>query len=366
MILIEDIPLVDCSALISVVLATYNGESFLSEQLDSVVAQSYSNVEIIISDDASTDSTIAIIKAYQEKYGAEKIKANFNKENLGYTRNFEKAISLSSGDYLVFCDQDDIWLPDKIAIQYQALSEANALAVFSDAFLVDANARDLDISLWEAVLGSSPPKKIDYRAFYLTNCVTGCTLMIRRQLLDAALPFPKSVPHDWWLAYHAAYQDRLVFTDKKLLHYRQHAGNVYGVGSKIRKKRLSYYLRNKRQKWHLLSQLQQVLRGAITGRFRLDAMYEFEVRSGSAASDELIHLSAWIDDQMLGRNMSKYQAFFQSNTPVFQLFSRKRGRPENINYFIRNILIRFLRRVLTVIFCSFLLFLALYNLTEYS
>ena len=366
MILIEDIPLGDCSALISVVLATYNGESFLSEQLDSVVAQSYSNVEIIISDDASTDSTIAIIKAYQEKYGVEKIKANFNKENLGYTRNFEKAISLSSGDYLVFCDQDDIWLPDKIAIQYQTLSESNGLAVFSDAFLVDANARDLDMSLWEAVLGSGPPKKIDYRAFYLANCVTGCTLMIQRQLLDAALPFPKSVPHDWWLAYHAAYQEGLVFTERKLLHYRQHAGNVSGVGSKIRRKRLSYYLRRMRQRWYIFSQLQQVLQSAITERFRLAAMYEFEARSGNTVSDELIHLSAWIDDKMLGKDMSKYQAFFQSETPVFQLFIRKRVRPENINYFIRKILIRFLRRVFTVIFCSFLFFLALYNLTGYS
>ena len=364
MILIEDIPLGDCSALISVVLATYNGESFLSEQLDSVVAQSYSNVEIIISDDASTDSTIAIIKAYQEKYGVEKIKANFNKENLGYTRNFEKAISLSSGDYLVFCDQDDIWLPDKIAIQYQTLSESNGLAVFSDAFLVDANARDLDMSLWEAVLGGRPPEKIDHRAFYLTNCVTGCTLMIHRQLLDSALPFPKSVPHDWWLAYHAAYQESLVFTEKKLVHYRQHAGNVYGVGSKIRKKRISYYLRNKWQKWHLLTHLQQIIQGVVTGRLRLTAMYDFEIKKINGASNELIQLSEWIDDKMLGKDMSKYQAFFQSETPVFQLFIRKRIRPENINYFIRNTLFRFLRRVLTVIFCSFLIYLGLYNLTD--
>ena len=350
--------------LISVVMTTYNGEKYLTEQLDSLIAQTYPLFEIIICDDNSTDSTVAILKSYEEKIeNAISISIYCNKENMGYVKNFQKAISHCSGDYLVFCDQDDIWLPDKIAIQYQALTEAKALAVFSDAFLVDAKARDLDMSLWEAVLGCNPPQKIDFRAFYLTNCVTGCTLMIDRQLLDSAIPFPKSVPHDWWLAYHAAYQEGLVFTEKKLVHYRQHAGNVYGVGSKIRKKRISYYLRNKWQKWHLLTHLQQIIQSVVTGRLRLTAMYDFEIKKINGASNELVQLSQWIDDKILCKDLSKYHTFFQSNSPVFQLFDRKRGRQENINYFIRKALFRFLRRVLTVIFCSFLIYLGLYNLT---
>ena len=349
--------------LISVVMTTYNGEKFLTQQLDSLLAQSYPLFEIIICDDNSTDSTLTILKSYEEKSDIN-ISVFCNEENIGYVKNFQKSISHCNGDYLVFCDQDDIWLPNKIATQYQALSETKALAIFSDAYLCDANDRDLDMSLWEAVIGSKPPKKIDHRAFYLTNCVTGCTLMIHRQLLDSALPFPKSVPHDWWMAYHAAYQERLVFTEDKLIHYRQHAGNVYGVGSKIRRKRLSYYLKNKWQKWHLFSHLQQLVQGAVTGKLRLKAMYDFEVQAGAGASDELILLSDWIDDKLLSKDMSKYQAFFQSNNPAFQLFSRKRSRPENINYFIRNTILRFSKRVLTVIFCSFLIYLALYNLID--
>ena len=357
---ISDTLLPESLPLISVVMTTYNGEKFLAKQLDSLLAQSYPEIEIIICDDNSTDTTLSILQSYESKNGTA-INVYANKNNLGYVKNFQKSISFCKGDYLVFCDQDDIWTPDKIATQYKVLKEAKALAVFSDAFLVDAKGRDLGMSLWEAVLGSRPPEKIDYRAFYLTNCVTGCTLMIHRQLLDSALPFPKSVPHDWWLAYHAAFLDRLVFTDQKLIHYRQHASNVYGVGSKIRRKRLSYYLRNKWQKWHLFTHLQQVLQGAIIGKYRLKAMYDFEMRSEGAASQELIHLKDWIDDKILGKNMLKYQAFFQSETPVFQLFSKKRAQQENINYFIRNILFRFVKRVLTVIFCCFLIILALYN-----
>jgi len=350
--------------LISVVMTTYNGEKYLIEQLNSLTAQTYPLFEIIICDDNSTDSTVAILKSYEEKIeNAIHISIYCNKENIGYVKNFQKAISHCSGDYLVFCDQDDIWLSDKIAIQYQALSEAKALAVFSDAFLVDAKARDLGMSLWEAVFGCNIPQKIDFRAFYLTNCVTGCTLMIDRQLLDSALPFPKSVPHDWWLTYHAAYQEGLVFTEKKLVHYRQHAGNVYGAGSKIRKKRISYYLRSKWQNWHLLSHLQQIIQGVVTDRLRLTAMYEFEIKTINGASDELRQLSEWIDDKLLYKDLSKYHTFFQSNSPAFQLFGHKRDRQQNINFFIRKTLYRFLRRVLTVIFCSFLIYLGLYNLT---
>tara|TARA_B110000879_G_C11164090_1_gene510382 strand:+ start:1171 stop:2256 length:1086 start_codon:yes stop_codon:yes gene_type:complete len=348
--------------LISVVMTTYNGDKFLIEQLDSLLAQIYPRIEIIICDDNSTDATLSILKSYEERVDSG-ITVYCNEENIGYVKNFQKSISHCNGDYLVFCDQDDIWEPDKVAEQYRALDEAKALAVYSDAFLVDANGRDLNMSLWEAVLDGIPPKEIDYRAFYITNCVTGCTLMIHRQLLDAALPLPKSVPHDWWLAYHAAYQERLVYTDKKLLHYRQHAGNVYGVGSKIRKKRLSYYLKNKIQKWKLFSNLHEVLKSVVVVKARLQAMYDFEERSGTPVSEELIYLMDWLDDKAMGKDMSKYQAFFQSNSPAFQLLSGKRGHSENITYYIKSILLRFLRRVLTVIFCSFLIVQALYNLS---
>lgn len=338
----------DFNPLVSVVLATYNGMRFLREQMDSILAQSYSNIEIIISDDRSTDSTVEILKAYQEENKSKKINIYTNKKNVGYSKNFEKAVSHCSGDYIAFCDQDDIWEPNKLSVQFHALYEANALAVFSDAFLVDEYGKDLDVSLWSAVLGRRPPEKIDYRAFYLTNCVTGCTLMIHRQLLESALPFPEDVPHDWWLAYHAAFYEKLILIDEKLVHYRQHAGNVYGVGSKIQKKRWRYYLRSKCAKWNLIKQLKHAVISALKGQRRLKVMYDFEVGVNGTASDELIYLNKWISDRILDKNMSEYYDFFQSDSLVFQLVGPRKRRPENLYYLIRKILFRHMRRILTI------------------
>ena len=98
--------------MISVAMATYNGEKFIREQLDSILAQTITDWELIVCDDVSTDSTIAILEEYANKDG--RIQIHKNKVNLGFKRNFEKAISLCSGDYIALCDQDDIWKHDKV------------------------------------------------------------------------------------------------------------------------------------------------------------------------------------------------------------------------------------------------------------
>lgn len=339
----ENSLLIHSLPLVSVAMTTYNGENFLAQQLDSLVAQNYSLFEIIICDDNSTDSTAMILKSYEHKPGID-ISIYHNKENLGYIKNFEKAVSHCRGEYIVFCDQDDIWEPDKIAVQVRALIAEDALAIFSDAFLVDVNARDLGMSLWEAVVGRKPPSEIDYREFYLKNCVTGCTLMIHRQLLNSALPFPKSVQHDWWLAYHAAYQKRLVLTEQKLVHYRQHSHNVYGAGlSRIRKKSLSYYLKYQYQKFDLYRSIKRCIDECMLCRGRLKAMMDFEKSTKSGVSDELICLNNWVDDRAFSRNMSEYSFFYQSDSPMFRFFGGRIKMMKNISQMLRSIFFEFLR-----------------------
>ncbi|MEK7198913.1 MAG: glycosyltransferase, partial [Bacteroidota bacterium] len=100
--------------LISVVMATYNGERFLSEQLESILSQSYPNIEMIVVDDGSVDSTVALVESYIKRYPA--IRLYVNEENLGYIKNFEKGMLLANGEYIALSDQDDIWRKDKLAL----------------------------------------------------------------------------------------------------------------------------------------------------------------------------------------------------------------------------------------------------------
>jgi len=99
--------------MVSIALATYNGERFLKEQLDSILEQSYTDIEIIACDDCSTDSTPQILEDYQKKDS--RLKVYFNEKNLGFKKNFEKCISLCDGDYIALSDQDDVWTKDHIA-----------------------------------------------------------------------------------------------------------------------------------------------------------------------------------------------------------------------------------------------------------
>ena len=128
--------------LVSIAMATYNGEKYLRKQLESIYNQTYKNIEFIVCDDRSSDKTVKILQEYQNKYG---LKFFINEQNLGFVKNFEKAASLCTGEYIAFADQDDVWLPDKIEI---LLSEiGNNSLICSDAKLIDENNNQVAESL---------------------------------------------------------------------------------------------------------------------------------------------------------------------------------------------------------------------------
>jgi glycosyltransferase involved in cell wall biosynthesis len=218
--------------LISIVLATYNGERFLRAQMDSLVAQTYPAIEIVAVDDVSSDNTFAILEEYAAKHAHLRIFRN--EKNLGYVANFEKALRLATGEFICFCDQDDVWDVRKTELLFtrrgqETLSYCNSL-------LVDAEDRSLGRSMADIVKLETYH---DCLPFLIGNCVSGHALLVSRQLALSLLPFPRALPHDWWLAFHAAAMDGVRFVDETLVRYRQHGGNSIGVIRNKSRKRAS-------------------------------------------------------------------------------------------------------------------------------
>lgn len=201
--------------LVSIALCTYNGETFLREQLDSLVNQSYTNLEIIALDDKSTDGTLQILNDYQEKYPV--IKVFENEYNLGYTKNFEKAISICNGEYIALCDQDDVWDLNKVALMVQGIGE-NAL-IYHDSEFISQNGSSLNqkvsdlLNMYEGNLNTP---------FLFYNCVSGHAVLFKKALVDKLLPFKKGLFHDWFIAIMATENGGIKYLNQSLVKYRQH------------------------------------------------------------------------------------------------------------------------------------------------
>lgn len=210
----KDLPLV------SIALCTYNGEGFLKKQLDSIINQSYLNTEIIVTDDCSTDTTRQILEAYQKK--DERIKLYFNEENLGYTKNFEKAVMLCTGKYIAFADQDDIWVSSKISDMVDEMD--GHIMVFHNSDLIDENDNQIgDYTV------SNTTRIYDGESclpFLFSNCVHGHATLFESRLKEYLIPFDKRYSHDWWLAYVAFNAGKVKYIDKILVHYRQHQSSI--------------------------------------------------------------------------------------------------------------------------------------------
>ncbi len=168
--------------LVSIAMATYNGEKFLQKQLDSIYGQTYKNIEVIVTDDCSTDKTVEILQEYKKNYG---LKYHINDHNLGFIKNFEKAITLSNGNYVALADQDDIWLPEKIETLVEKIKGYSL--VCSDASLINGND-EIMITSFNEYSGRSIPKDKVFQYLVFGNYVTGCTAMIDKELFSNALP----------------------------------------------------------------------------------------------------------------------------------------------------------------------------------
>lgn len=217
---------------VDILLATYNGEKYLSQQLDSILSQTYTNFRIIISDDMSTDSTRKILEEYVQK--DKRIVVHMQKKNLGVVSNFEFLLGKVESKYYMFCDQDDIWNEDKIEKTLKKLKETNADLVFTDLEVVDDELNTIYNSYWELKgLKDKIEKYNGFNALYLNNYVTGCTILAKSETIEKTLPFPKNskyVLHDYWLALIVSQSGKIEFLNEPTIKYRQHKNNK--VGSK--------------------------------------------------------------------------------------------------------------------------------------
>jgi len=222
---------------VSVALCTFNGARFLLDQLRSLAAQERKPDEIIICDDQSEDDTWQIIEEFRRRADFEII-ATKNPQRLGATKNFEKAISLASGDIIFLCDQDDIWHPRKIRVFETVFSQnPQVCLVFSDASVVDQDLRPLGYSVWKRFGFNAAGRRAvrDARALEVLlrgNVVTGATAAFRSSLCQIALPIPSDWIHDGWLALIASAIGGIALIEEQLIEYRQHSSNQIG-GTKM-------------------------------------------------------------------------------------------------------------------------------------
>ena len=222
--------------MIDILLSTYNGERWLREQLDSILAQSYGGWRLLIRDDGSTDGTVAIVDEYAH-LNPEKIVRLEESKNIGCVRSYEYLLYASTAEYICFADQDDVWLPQKLEhmLKVSMESEKNAptdtpIVVCSDLRVVDAELHVIDESFWHMVR-LRPDLLQTPQQLGTCNYVTGCAMMFNRVAKELALPFlPNAYMHDAVVALTTLYRGgKIVILPEKDILYRQHEGNVIGA-----------------------------------------------------------------------------------------------------------------------------------------
>lgn len=220
--------------MISIAMATFNGAKYIHEQIDSILQQTMHNFELIICDDCSTDDTWEIVKGYAAKDNRIKVLKNF--ENLGYRRNFENLVSHCKGEFIAFCDQDDIWCPNHLEVLYKNMGDFDVCS--ADAEIIDAEGLPLldrklsdftQLKLW-------PSKALEqaYTFFYYRNPFPGCNTMYRASFLLQAYPISCDTIqlHDTWADTLACiYGHGINYVNEVIMYYRFHANSVT-AGSK--------------------------------------------------------------------------------------------------------------------------------------
>jgi len=220
---------------IDILLATYNGEAFLAEQLDSLLNQTYGDWSLLVRDDGSCDNTLAVLNSYQSRLAGRMRILPSNGLRLGPGGSFSELLLNAEAEYIMLCDQDDVWFPDKIE---RTLAEMRRLEsvhgpdssclVFSDVAVVDERLRVVAPSGWRSQK-ADPVTGTRLSRLVLMNPGNGCTMMVNRALLAMAAPIPpEALMHDYWLALVATAFGHTGVLREPTLYYRQHGRNELG------------------------------------------------------------------------------------------------------------------------------------------
>lgn len=209
--------------LISIAVCTYNGAAYLKEQLQSLINQTYKNIEIIVNDDKSTDLTPSILKEFETQYP--NFRYRINELNVGYAKNFETILQYCKGEFIAFCDQDDYWFPNKIDTMLANFSDDDVM-VYHDSEFIDESGLTLNkkLSQTSGYINTKHHHEVVYN-----NCVAGHALMFRRMLISEIVPFPENIPHDHWVTYIALITGKVSYLREVLVQYRQHALSITDI-----------------------------------------------------------------------------------------------------------------------------------------
>lgn len=223
-----------CHSSIAILMATYNGENYLRNQIDSIINQEYRDWTLYISDDGSNDTTNIIISEYCSKYPNIKSVKKLNyKRGAKYT--FFDLLSQVDAQYYMFCDQDDVWLPQKISLSFDRIKELEKynpnvpIVVHTDLTVVDENLKILSNSFWNSSR-IKPHYLNSFNKIGVCNCATGCTMIFNKYAKTISLPTPDEADmHDWWITLLSARNGIVSYVDKQLILYRQHNNNSVGA-----------------------------------------------------------------------------------------------------------------------------------------
>ena len=250
--------------IIEILMATYNGEKYISEQIDSIINQTCKNWKLLIRDDGSQDKTLEILEGYEKRDKRINILRDI-KGNLGFVKNFEELLKNSSEEFIMFSDQDDYWIENKLENyinELGTLSEKEQkmpLLIHSNSFVCDEN---LNVKKKEFI-NSKIAAHYKKNSYFFSYIVQGSTVLINKELMDIGLPFLKNVTlHDRYFHLLAEFFGKRIFISKSLIKYRQHGGNEIGAKGSIIKKILKkrYFEQSDRE---LILEIKEKYKGKI-------------------------------------------------------------------------------------------------------
>lgn len=215
-------------------MASFNGERYIASQLESLINQDYQNWRLIIRDDFSTDNTLKIIRKFQLK-DSRIFLINDNKGNLGLIKNFGEILHYSHAQYIMFCDQDDVWLPHKLSMTLEIMEKSEndnpdvPILVHTDAHVVDGNLK-ITCNSFHLDLNNKTDNTPSFYELAISNRIIGCTIMINSISKKYILPFNDNIlMHDWWMGLIISHYGIIKYLDIPTILYRQHGLNQVGV-----------------------------------------------------------------------------------------------------------------------------------------
>ena len=251
--------------MISVAMATYNGQEYLPKQLESILGQTKKVDEIVIVDDCSTDGTVEMIREYAKQYPESNIRFFLNETNLGYKKNFYKAMSLCEGDITFLCDQDDIWKENKVDILVGLLESNSDIGLVSSSFIqIDGSGEEMSAnkSAYMRKMKEGNLYAVPLQDLIFHNVSQGCAMAFRKEVKELYLKhFADDLPHDWVLNVLAALEKKCYYLNSSMFYYRIHGKNTIGLKEGLtlnRKKSLEVRTHDAKQAVKVLNLIEKV------------------------------------------------------------------------------------------------------------